>query len=256
MAAPPIDPPSVPDEPPSKKQKLPKGIVPHRTEKFQARLSWKEDGKTKQRWIPGLFETVDAAVAAQAAAQQKFDKAGPEAVWATAEPGERNRRGEGLKRAQIAAEKKAAEKPLASAHSSKDAPCSERRDPKLPTSVPMPSNVEDICDDGMRAMWEGTSGGEGKAVAGAPAVASNPPPAGGGPLPPADWVWLHDGDSIEVEVMNEESSAPLWHPATVTAVLVDGWFQARIAMPSDTWEDWFPWNEEGVEWWRVGACNE
>ena len=46
MAAPPIDPPSVPDEPPSKKQKLPKGIVPHRTEKFQARLSWKEDGKT------------------------------------------------------------------------------------------------------------------------------------------------------------------------------------------------------------------
>jgi hypothetical protein len=28
------------------------------------------------------------------------------------------------------------------------------RDPALPTSVPMPSAVEDIMDPGMRAMWE------------------------------------------------------------------------------------------------------
>ena len=28
------------------------------------------------------------------------------------------------------------------------------RDPQLPTSVPMPSAVEDITDAGMRAMWE------------------------------------------------------------------------------------------------------
>ena len=28
------------------------------------------------------------------------------------------------------------------------------RDPTLPTSVPMPSAVEDITDAGMRAMWE------------------------------------------------------------------------------------------------------
>ena len=30
----------------------------------------------------------------------------------------------------------------------------EERDPKLPTSVPMPSAVEDITDAGMRAMWD------------------------------------------------------------------------------------------------------
>jgi len=30
----------------------------------------------------------------------------------------------------------------------------EQRDPQLPTSVPMPSAVEDITDAGMRAMWE------------------------------------------------------------------------------------------------------
>ena len=28
------------------------------------------------------------------------------------------------------------------------------RDPALPTTVPMPSAVEDIVDSGMRAMWE------------------------------------------------------------------------------------------------------
>ena len=30
----------------------------------------------------------------------------------------------------------------------------EQRDPQLPTSVPMPSVIEDIADAGMRAMWE------------------------------------------------------------------------------------------------------
>ena len=30
----------------------------------------------------------------------------------------------------------------------------EERDPQLPTSVPMPSRVEDVTDPGMRAMWE------------------------------------------------------------------------------------------------------
>ena len=30
----------------------------------------------------------------------------------------------------------------------------EQRNPQLPTSVPLPSNIEDITDPGMRAMWE------------------------------------------------------------------------------------------------------
>lgn len=40
----------------------------------------------------------------------------------------------------------------------------EQRNPQLPTSVPMPSAVEDITDAGMRAMWE-ASGSEGVASA-------------------------------------------------------------------------------------------
>ena len=36
---------------------LPKGIIEHRSNKLQARLSYKvEDGKTKQKFIPGLFD--------------------------------------------------------------------------------------------------------------------------------------------------------------------------------------------------------
>jgi hypothetical protein len=38
----------------------------------------------------------------------------------------------------------------------------EQRDPQLPTSVPMPSAVEDITDAGMRAMWD-ADGPEGAA---------------------------------------------------------------------------------------------
>ena len=39
------------------------------------------------------------------------------------------------------------------------------RDPQLPTSVPMPSAVEDINDLGMRAMWEADGAGDAAAAA-------------------------------------------------------------------------------------------
>jgi len=50
---------------------------------LQARLSYKgEDGKTKHKFIPGLFDHIPApAVAAQAAAYQVLNSAGPLAVW-------------------------------------------------------------------------------------------------------------------------------------------------------------------------------
>ena len=53
---------------------------------LQARLSYKgEDGKTKQKFIPGmipgLFDDIPAAVAAQAAAYQVLNSAGPLAMW-------------------------------------------------------------------------------------------------------------------------------------------------------------------------------
>jgi hypothetical protein len=38
------------------------------------------------------------------------------------------------------------------------------RDPTLPTSVPMPSAVEDITDAGMRAMWEQSMAMDGEAA--------------------------------------------------------------------------------------------
>ena len=74
---------------------LPKGITEHRSKKLQARLSYKgEDGKTIQRFIPGLFEDIDAAVAAQAAAYKVLDNDGPLAVWPPVTKPERKKRGE------------------------------------------------------------------------------------------------------------------------------------------------------------------
>ena len=88
------------DEGPAKKKGskgLPKGIIEHRSSKLQARLSYKgEDGKTKQKSIPGLFDDIPAAVAAQAAAYQVLSSAGPLAVWPNdggTKPA-RNKRGE------------------------------------------------------------------------------------------------------------------------------------------------------------------
>ena len=40
----------------------------------------------------------------------------------------------------------------------------EERNPQLPTSVPMPSHVEDITDAGMRAMWEQSVAMDGEAA--------------------------------------------------------------------------------------------
>ena len=40
----------------------------------------------------------------------------------------------------------------------------DERDPTLPTSVPMPSAVEDITDAGMRAMWEQSMAMDGEAA--------------------------------------------------------------------------------------------
>ena len=74
---------------------LPKGITEHQSKKLQARLSYKgEDGKTIQRFIPGLFEDIDAAVAAQAVAYEVLNNDGPLAVWPPVTKPERKKRGE------------------------------------------------------------------------------------------------------------------------------------------------------------------
>ena len=73
------------------------------------------------------------------------------------------------------------------------------------------------------------------AVVGAPGSA--PPP------PPPTWTWPRENERIEVEVAGEdEGSASTWMRATVTAVLIDGWFSARMDHDLE-WVDWFTWQE-------------
>ena len=70
------------------------------------------------------------------------------------------------------------------------------------------------------------------------------------PPPPTSWRWPREGDRIEIEV--EEKEGTLWRVATVVAVLIDGWFSARMDH-DDEWVDWFTWKEEGVDWRRSSS---
>ena len=89
-----------PLEPPAKKKKgskgNPPGIFDHNSGDKQARLiGAKVAGKAYQRPIPGRFKSIEAAVAAQKEALQKFAAGGVEAVWPTgATVAERNQRGQ------------------------------------------------------------------------------------------------------------------------------------------------------------------
>ncbi len=68
------------------------------------------------------------------------------------------------------------------------------------------------------------------------------------PPPPAGWRWPREGEMIEIETEIEAEEAAeeaaerrtmtLWRAATVLAVLVDGWFSARM-LHDDEWVDWF-----------------
>ena len=73
------------EEPPAKKKKGSNAPAPGifgNEPKLQARLlGFKVDGKACQKPIPGTYKNVDAALAAQAEAQQKLAAGGPEAVW-------------------------------------------------------------------------------------------------------------------------------------------------------------------------------
>ena len=46
-----------------------------------------------------------------------------------------------------------------------------------------------------------------------------------------------------------QEEGTLWRTAHVAAVLVDGWFNARM-VHDDDWVDWFTWQEEGIDWRR------
>ena len=72
------------------------------------------------------------------------------------------------------------------------------------------------------------------------------------PPPPVGWKWPRDGDCVEIEVEEEEGT--VWKPATVVAVLTDGWFSARM-LHDDEWVDWFTWQEEGKDWRRSAVAS-
>ena len=63
-------------------------------------------------------------------------------------------------------------------------------------------------------------------------------------------MWPKEGEKIEVEVQLGEDQPAVWVAALVSAVLVDGWCQADIVVPGDSWQDWFTWQEEGTDWRR------
>ena len=76
---------------------LPCGFIKHRSGKYQVRLlRAKVDGKAYQRPIPGLYEEIEEALEAQAAAQQLFESGGVDSVWPPKgiAPIERNKRGQ------------------------------------------------------------------------------------------------------------------------------------------------------------------
>ncbi|KOO53197.1 myb domain-containing protein, partial [Chrysochromulina tobinii] len=78
------------------------------------------------------------------------------------------------------------------------------------------------------------------------------PPVPDASVPPNGWKWLHEGETIEVEVAASEDAPAVWVTAEVLTVRIDGSFQARIVLPdgSDQWDDWFSWQEEGSDWRR------
>ena len=87
------------------------------------------------------------------------------------------------------------------------------------------------------------------AAAAAAAAGGGDGPARKLPPPPPTWVWPREGDEMQVEVEDDDGTKK-WHPATVTAVLVDSWLQMEIRVPGDSWVDWFTWQEEGTDWRR------
>lgn len=153
----------------------PRGVAPcARGGRFQARVSYKPLGAAKavQRSV-GTFDTVEEAAAAVLAAEEQL-KAGND-PWQ--QPARKNQHARGEVRRlsphtatlssvlcvtfvlcamQAPSPQRKTErrhgvitKPKQGGKKDK-----EERDPQLPTTVPLPTRVEDVMDPGMRAMWE------------------------------------------------------------------------------------------------------
>ena len=75
------------------------------------------------------------------------------------------------------------------------------------------------------------------------------------PPPPAGWLWPQAHEWIEVLVEVKTGDDATWIGCEVLQVNPrwNGLFEARIELPddSDRWNDWFSWQEEGVDWRRI-----
>ena len=83
--------------------------------------------------------------------------------------------------------------------------------------------------------------------------------------PPTSWVRPMVGEAVEVEVQVarglevevNKSDLTCWEPAVVTTVHPNGAFAAQITLTdgSDSWIDWFTWEEEGRDFRRVAGSS-
>ena len=131
--------------------------------------------------------------------------------------------------------------------------------PPPPLPLPLPPQAESAraftggsvpSDAELRPSAASPSAASPAAASPAAAGPSQPPP-----LPPAGWIWPEEGESIEVLIADPDgsggSAAERWVAGVVRAVLVDSWFCIRIVTKDDAWDDWFTWEEEGVDWRRI-----
>jgi hypothetical protein len=94
----PAEQPAAPAAPKEKAKRSGSGLPPHvqlaaNKKSYYARLRWLPLGAAAKRYdtIPGLFDTPEKAAAAHAAAQERLQAVGPEAVWADGLPTEKKR---------------------------------------------------------------------------------------------------------------------------------------------------------------------
>jgi hypothetical protein len=190
----PAEQPAAPAAPKEKAKRSGSGLPPHvqlaaNKKSYYARLRWLPLGAAAKRYdtIPGLFDTPEKAAAAHAAAQERLQAVGPEAVWADGLPTEKKR--EKRDTAYWAAEKasreeKAAEKAaLKAAREAAEAarPKKRRKEKTSPTceTTALPRDASQVCDATMRAFLQPLHA----SAANAPACAQAPPTQQS-PLPP------------------------------------------------------------------------
>ena len=165
--------------------------------KYVARLRWLPEGVIKKKdsrydFIPGSFDSPEAAAAALALAQQQLESAGPEAVWPNRPlPTDQKRQKRDAaywEEKRAASEEKAAEK--AAAKAAREAaeaarPKKQRKEKAGPrVTVALPRDASQVRNPAMRAFLQPMGANAASAQDAVPAWAQ-PPPVQPPPVPVA-----------------------------------------------------------------------